>query len=293
MTTWSRGAVVGLAVLVGCRDRRPAAEPAPTVTVDASACSLLTYAMAIEVPEASGAAWLPDRARLLVVSDSGHDGAYVEVDAAGAIVGHGQLPLGDGGDDVEGLALDGERVWGLASSGWLRAWRRTDDGYHLDVSYALDDTCKARSVNCGANYEGLCLSPRTLADGCDGYAASKQAGALVCVRRAGDRYTLDATRRYPITSGGRLADCAIADDGTVWTGDNGFGLSEVRQWAIAADGATLIGRARLGVGFPEVLAFGPDHTVYRLSDLGGAPSLASAFRCPAGLPKAGPADADG
>jgi sugar lactone lactonase YvrE len=128
--------------------------------------------------------------------------------------------------------------------------------------------------------------------------ASKQtSGALVCVvRRDGrlDRFT--PRRRAPLSDHlepERLADCAIADDGTVWTGDNGFGLGEVRQWAITADGATLLGRARLGVGFPEVLAFGPDHAVYRLSDLGGAPSLATAFRCPSGLPKAGPADADG
>jgi len=285
--------LVVLLALAGCRDRRPATEPAPAVTDAATACATLPYAMAIEVPEASGAVWLADRARLLIISDSGHDGTYVEVDAAGAIVGHGQLPLGEGGDDVEGLALDGDRIWGLASSGWMRAWRRAADGYQLDAAFALDETCQARSVNCGANYEGLCLSPRPLADGCDGYAASKQTGALVCVRRAGDRFTLDAARRYPITSSGRLADCAIADDGTVWTGDNGFGLGEVRQWAITADGATLLGRARLGVGFPEVLAFGPDHAVYRLSDLGGAPSLATAFRCPTGLPKAGPADADG
>ena len=111
----------------------------------------------------------------------------------------------------------------------------------------------------------------------------------------------DAALDAPSLDAGKDAACASSFgdaltaafgrvDGTVWTGDNGFGLGAVRQWAIGADGPTLVGQARLGMGFPEVLAFGPDHTLYRFSDLGGAPSLAVAFRCPARLPKAGPAD---
>ncbi|MBK9034418.1 MAG: hypothetical protein IPL61_24650 [Myxococcales bacterium] len=289
-------AVAIVSVATGaCRDRRPGAEPAETAPPPPAAgeCVALPYQNELDVPEASGAAWLAGPGRLLVVADSGHDGEYIEVDAAGAIEARGQLPLGTAGDDLEGLALDGDRVWGLTSAGWLRAWRRTDAGYTLEVSYALDDACPPTSVNCGANFEGLCLAPRPLADGCDGYAASKQAGRLVCLHRQGDRYALDRARGYDVSGSGKLADCAIAADGTVWTGDNGFGLGAVRQWAIGADGPTLVGATRLGIGFPEVLAFGPDHAVYRFSDLGGSPSLAAAFQCPTGLPKAGPGDAGG
>ena len=285
------GAIVALAlVAAACRGRRPHSDAATATTpaiVDGE-CGPITYPDQLPVPEASGAAWLPDRARLLVVSDSGNDGAYVEVDAAGEVQARGRLPLGTSGDDVEGLALDGDRIWGLTSSGQLLAWQRSADGYTLVDGGPLDATCGPTTVNCGANYEGLCLSPTPLADGCDGYAAAKATGALVCLHRDGRGWKLAADRAYPVTGKGKLADCAIAADGTVWTGDNGFGLSAVRQWAIGADGATLIGKAALGIGFPEVLAFGPEHTVYRFSDLGGAPSLSLAFRCPHGLPKAGP-----
>ena len=100
---------------------------------------------------------------------------------------------------------------------------------------------------------------------------------------------LDPTRGFAVSGPAQLADCAIAEDGSVWTGDNAFGLMRVRRWTIGANGATVVGEDRLGLGFPEVLALGPDGVVYRFSDLGGAPSLATALRCPGGLPKAGPA----
>ncbi|MBP8805051.1 MAG: hypothetical protein KBG48_01900 [Kofleriaceae bacterium] len=264
----------------------PAATPSPG---SSSACAAAPFAAEVPVAEASGAAWLPTVERLLIVADSGHRGAFVEVDRVGAVVARGQLPLGDGGDDLEGLALDGDRVWGVTSSGWAGAWRRGPDGYALVDAVALDPRCPSASVNCGDNYEGLCLASAPLADGCDGYLAAKTSGALVCVVRRDGRLALAPERRHVVAKPERLADCAIASDGTVWTGDNGFGLAAVRQWAIGADGARLIGESALGLGFPEVLALGPDATVYRLSDLGGAPSLALAFRCPGGLPKAGPA----
>ena len=288
-----RPALAAAVAVAGCHDRRADSAPPAVAAATGGDCVATTYPTELDVPEASGAAWLPDAQRLLVVADSGHDGTYVEVDAAGAIVGRGRLPLGDAGDDVEGLARDGDQVWGLTSSGWMMAWRRAGDGYGLTAAFALDDTCGRTTVNCGANYEGLCLAPRPLADGCDGYAAAKATGELVCLHRGGPGFVLDRGKRYHVTGGGRLADCAIADDGTVWTGDNGFGLAQARQLAVGPDGARLLGEAHLGLGFPEVLAFGPDHVVYRFSDLGGSPSLATAFRCPAGLPKAGPDPAGG
>jgi hypothetical protein len=278
--------------MIGCRDRRTVTDrPPATAADDERECTGRDYASDIAVPEASGAVWLANPGRLLVVSDSGNDGDYVEVDDRGIVVARGRLPLGDAGDDLEGLSLDGDQIWAVSSGGWMRGWRRTASGYQLSTpAYPIDSssTCAARSVNCGDNFEGLCLSPQPLADGCDGYVAAKTTGALLCLRRDGGQYVIDRSHTYPITDSGKLADCAIADDQTVWTGDNGFALGAVRQWRIAANGATLLGMTRLGLGFPEVLAFGPDHTVYRFSDLGGSPSLSVAFHCPARLPKSGP-----
>lgn len=283
------------AALTACRDRRAVEQHAaePPSPSPASACAALEYAATIDVPEASGAAWLPADSVLLVVSDSGNQGAYVELDGRGAIVRRGELPLGGAGEDVEGLARVGDRIWGLTSGGWMLAWQRVGDGFLVAVpAFPIDPAapCAAASVNCGANYEGVCLAPRPLADGCDGYAASKTSGRLVCLVRDGERYRLDPARGFAVAEPAQLADCAIADDGAVWTGDNGFGMAMVRRWVVGADGATLAGAAALGVGFPEVLAFGPDGVVYRLSDLGRAPSLALAYRC-GELPKAGPAPA--
>jgi len=264
--------------------------PAPTAASATGGCTALPYAGEVDLPEASGAAWMGDA--LVVISDSGNHGRYLELDGAGTIIGRGQLPLGGAGDDLEGLAADGDTLWGLTSGGWMRGWQRDGVGWRLAVdAYAIDPTsrCQPGSVNCGANFEGVCLSPRPLADGCDGYAAAKSSGTMFCLHRADGRFTLDATRGFRAAAPEQLADCAIAEDGAVWTGDNGFGLMMVRRWTVDAEGAHLTGAEHLGLGFPEVLAFGPAHAVYRFSDLGGSPSLALAFSCPTGLPKAGPA----
>lgn len=284
------GLVAALALL-GCRDRRTAGEQRPATPATSDGCAAIAYQLSIELPEASAAAWLPDDGVLLVVSDSGNHGQYVELDSTGATVRGGTLPLGNAGDDTEGLARVGDTVWGLTSGGWMRGWRRDGQQWRLAIdAFAIDPTsrCDPQSTNCGANFEGLCLAAHPLASGCDGYAASKTDGQLVCLRRDGDRYLVDPARSFAVGTSGQVADCAIADDGSVWTGDNGFGLMMVRRWTVDAHGATLAGAQRLGLGFPEVLAFGPDHVVYRFSDLGGAPSLTTGFRCPAGLPKAGP-----
>lgn len=289
----------GALALVACRDRRTAGE---SRAVESGAgqpadgpCVAIDYASQIDLAEASAAAWLPDPGVLLVVSDSGNRGSFAELDGRGAIVRRGSLPLGGAGDDVEGLSLVGDTLWGLTSGGWMRGWRRDGDAWKLAVdAFALDPArpCAPDSVNCGDNFEGLCLADHPLASGCDGYALAKASGQLLCVRKDGAGYTLDRTRGFRVGGPGQVADCAIAADGSVWTGDNGFGFMMVRSWAPEpGGGGTLTGAQRLGLGFPEVLAFGPDHTVYRFSDLGGAPSLTTAFRCPAGLPKAGPDDA--
>ncbi len=280
---------------------------APPSTAD---CERLPFATSIPVPEASGAAWLHggDGAGdvVIVIGDSGHGGAYVEIDATtGALLRRGNLPLGEGaGDDVEGLATDGQRLWGLTSAGWLRAWEREGDHFRLVLGpYSVErrGPCKFDDVNCGHDFEGLCLRPAGTVDGqgCVGFAASRAESALFCLTAAtvppegagpgvGPWLTLAVregkSKPHPgpeLTGKRALADCAIAGDGAVWTGDNLLGGAMVRRLdAPSWQGA-------LGVGFPEAMALAPDGVVYRFSDAGGSPSLAARYRCPAA--KAGPA----
>ena len=275
------------------------------------ACQRLPFATAIPVAEASGSVWLRGVGdagdSVIVVGDSGRAGAYVELSAEdGHVLRQAALPLGDGaGDDLEGLATDGQRLWGLTSAGWIRAWERDGAGFRLVLGpYSIErkPPCKPDSVNCGHDFEGLCLRPAGTvgADGCAGYAAAKAEGALYCLtveeepvdddgKGAGPRLVLAvrdghrSPRPLPaITSKGALADCAIASDGAVWTGDNMFGSATVRRLDAPA------WQGSLGDGFPEAMALGPGGVIYRFSDASGAPSLAGRFRCQA-AGDAGPA----
>lgn len=160
-----------------------------------SACTELPFAASTPVPEASGAAWmeLGGKPALLVVSDSGNHGAYAIIDAdTGDTKEQGQLPLGKGaGEDIEGLAAQGDRFYGITSSGWIRVWKRDGAGFQLvDGPYPLGPVdlpaksasggnkppegdgmvCDGNSTNCGRNYEGLCLVPRGPKDGIESAA---------------------------------------------------------------------------------------------------------------------------
>jgi hypothetical protein len=256
------------------------------------------------VPEASGAAWLTidGKAELVVVGDSGNHGAYGIIDPeTGATLETGALPLGDGAsDDLEGLAARGDQIVGLTSSGWIRVWRRHGKGFELvDGPYPLGpvdlpDTknndraprgdgmvCNGRVVNCGRNYEGLCLPPVPRPGAaCLGFAASKADGHLYCLTEQAKRLVVHHERAIAITRPGALADCAFSDDDTLWVGNNVFDLSNVYQVTHWEDPASAqISRVGpFGVGFPEVIAARGD-TLYRMSDLGGAPSLMARYRC--------------
>lgn len=300
-------APVALAALVlACQaEGRPLAaraEPAPAATLPAAqpaaaTCQPVPFAESLPIAEASGAVWLEvDGARvLLVVADSGHRGEYLLVDArTGAVRERGRLPLGAPGDDLEGLAVRGERVWGLTSSGWLRAWARRGQGFELVAgptpigpptgrgAHQPAMSCDLERVNCGRNFEGLCLERTPRAedrDGCVGMAASKADGRLYCVVERGGNLEIDAARRLDVTGGNRLGDCAIEGE-VLWVGSNMLELNRVRRvrgWRTPAT-AKVEDLGTLGAGSGEVLAVA-DAEVFRLSDLQGAPSLASKFRC--------------
>jgi hypothetical protein len=290
----------------GAADPWAAGQPA-AATSDAAPgeCTSLPFAESTPVPEASGAAWLTvnGRAVLVVVGDSGNHGAYGLVDPdTGATLESGLLPLGEAGDDLEGVATQGDQVFGLTSSGWMRQWRRAPAGGGFELVGAaypigpvdLPDThnddkppksdgmvCGARAGNCGRNYEGLCLAPTAVAPGaCQGFAAAKADGHLYCLTADHGKFVVDRTRAIAVAKPGALADCAFAPDGSLWAGDNLFDLGRiyrVRGWQDPAK-AEVEPLGVLSVGFPEVIAVRGD-IVYRMSDLGRAPSLMARYRC--------------
>src|SRR5207248_1134938 len=144
---------------------------------------------------------------LVVMGDSGQHGAYGLIDPDdGTTREQGKLPLGDTSDDLEGLATRGDLVYGLTSAGWVYAWKRDGAGFALaDGPYALGPVdlpdkaphhgfgdvppasdgmvCGAHGVNCGRDYEGLCLTDTAgfVAAKADGhlYALTTEAGKLV------------------------------------------------------------------------------------------------------------------
>lgn len=264
----------------------------------------LPFALTTPVPEASGAAWLEldGKPALLVVSDSGNHGAYVIVDAeTGATLESGALPLStEASDDIEGLAARGGEFYGLTSSGWIRVWRRRGKGFELvGKPYPLgpvdlpDDkhdhhppkgdgmVCAGPVINCGRNYEGLCLAPRPPKDACVGFAASKADGHLYCLTDEAGKLVVHRDRSIDVARPGVLADCAFGDDGTLWVGNNLFDLGNVYRVAHWDDPshASLTRVGALAVGFPEGIA-ARGNVVYRFSDMGRAPSLMARFRCP-------------
>jgi outer membrane protein assembly factor BamB len=282
----------------------PWADPAPS-SMSPAGCAQLAFAESTPVPEASGAAWLTldGKPVLLVVGDSGNHGAYGLIDPdTGATLETGALPLStEAGDDLEGLAVRGDQIYGLTSSGWMRVWQRkaTGEGFDLrEPPYPLGPVdlpdrknnnrapegdgmvCNAHVANCGRNYEGLCLAPAPKTARCIGFAASKADGHLYCLTDEAGKLVVHHDRAIEITRPGALADCAFADDGTLWVGSNMFDLGHVyrvAQWDDPARAKVeLVGS--LGVGFPEAIAARGD-VVYRLSDMGGSPSLMARYRC--------------
>lgn len=270
-----------------------------------SPCQQLPFADASTVPEASGAAWLPvsGKLQLVVISDSGNSGAYAVVDPeTGETTESGRLPLGAAGDDIEGASAWNDQLATVSSSGWMRIYKRDDaargwvmvgeayplgevnlpdksDGNHPPQGDGM--VCGAKATNCGRNYEGLCLVDAAHRNGaCVGFAAAKADGKLYCLTEEGGKLVAQHDRAIAITRPGALADCAFADDGSLWAGSNLFDLGNVYAvtgWDNPATAkATVL--APIGVGFPETLAVRGD-VFYRMSDTGGSPSLMSKYRC--------------
>ena len=300
-----------LAIAVAC-DSKPQLPAAPAgsavVAADARAvaCADLPFEASTPLPEASGAAWLDvdGKPALLVVSDSGNRGKYAVVDAeSGATLEQGALPLGDGGDDFEGIAARGGRFHVISSPGFVRSYTRVAGGFELaDAPYPLGPidiedkgggmgdkppkgngmVCGAKQTNCGRNYEGICLAPDGAAGRCVGFVASKADGHLYCLVDEAGKLVAKYPHSIRIARPGVVGDCAFSNDGKLYVGSNLFDASNVYRvdgWQ-APEAATVTRVGALGVGFPETLAVRRD-VFYRMSDTGVAPSLMRKLRCPA------------
>ena len=288
------------------KDKAPAPVPAvaSATPIDAPAekCTKLPFAESTPVPEASGAAWLPidGKLALVVISDSGNDGQYAIVDPdTGATREEGKLPPGGAGEDLEGVATRGGKLVAVTSPGWIRTWERSAKGFTLvDGPYALGPidlekktdgnrppegtgmVCDAKLTNCGRNYEGLCLAPEPVSGACVGFVASKADGHLYCLVDDKGRLAVRHEGSIAITKPGALADCAFAEDGTLFAGSNLFDLSTVYRvdgWQTPST-AKVSTVEQIGIGFPETIAARGD-VIYRMSDTGGGPSLMAKFRC--------------
>ncbi len=291
-----RSIVLATLVLVGCgkRDDRktPASSPAVPAAAQGSAvaCEPLPFESTTPVPEASGAAWLDidGQLSLVVIADSGHEGMFGILDPeTGVTRTTGKLPLGSGAsDDLEGAAARNGRLVALTSSGFIREWEWKAGAFALVAGpYPIggaDIVCETKS-NCGKNYEGLAIAPAPLG-GCVGYACSKDTGKAYCLRDDNGKLTVTGASIAIADKSGMLADCAFDEHGTLYAGNNLFGLAATVRITNLDDPAHAVSTqlGPLGTGFPETVAARGD-TVYRMSDMGGnGPSLMLKFRCTAG-----------
>ena len=296
--------LVACAALVACgKGASPpapgsAAPPAPAPAAQGSAawtCDPQPFEASTPLPEASGAALLDGK--LVSVGDSGQHGAYAIIDPdSGKTLEQGKLPLGDppdASDDLEGLSiLDGKLV-AISSAGWIRVYTRTEHGFSLaqgpyalgpidlPVKGGLGDkppkgdgmVCPVQGTNCGRNYEGICLGS---SGSCAGYALSKADGHLYCLTLEQGQLVVHRDGAIKVGRPGTPADCAIADDGSIWVGHNVFAFNNITR----VDHGVLTEIQGAGIGFSEAIAV-RGNSVWRLSDSGGAPSLMAKFRCAA------------
>jgi len=302
-----------LGILVAC-ESKPAvpsssgSATAPEAAAPAIECKDLPFAQSTPVPEASGAAWLDvdGKPALFVISDSGNKGKYSLVDAdTGATLEEGVLPLGaEGRDDLEGIATRGGLFHVISSPGWIRVYKRAEKSFELvDGPYALgpiditDDkgggmgdkppkgsgmVCVEKVVNCGRNYEGICLAPEPVDSKarCIGFAASKADGHLYCLIEEQGHLVVQYRSAIRIARPGVVADCAFSPEGQLYVGSNLFDAGSVYRvdnWQDPAE-AKVSPVGALSIGFPETLAVKGD-VFYRMSDTGAAPSMMRKSSC--------------
>lgn len=255
-----------------------------------------TFPGVLAVPEASAAAEVELTAgvrELLVLSDSGRGGAGILLALGGGGGSRGiTLPMDQPAiDDNEGIAWRGGALYALTSSGAVRRFvpdgqgglTRDQDVYRLGAAPA--SCADLAAVNCGRNYEGLCLRSGPSANPCAGYAASKAEGKLYCVGIDAGGRLFARTDVPPLAlsfPADQLSDCAFgaaggpAADVLVVT-TNVFGLS--RSYRVdETTGATtrLPSSSLLNV---EAAAIDRDGALYVFDDNSQSQSTAAKTSC--------------
>lgn len=185
------------------------------------------FASSWPVSEASAAAEVeidPGGTReLAVVSDSDNDGEMLLISlSAPREPRHLKLALDDDvSDDVEGMAWRERALYTLTSSGAVQRFvpdkkgGLTRDGAPYPIAAPPLSCPRLADVNCGKNYEGLCLRGASIAARCAGYAASKTDNALYCVVIEGNKLRID-TVKPPLKlalPARALSDCAFGTEG--------------------------------------------------------------------------------
>ncbi|HEX7665725.1 MAG TPA: hypothetical protein VF407_14465 [Polyangiaceae bacterium] len=252
----------------------------------------------LKIPEASGAAEVelsPGVREILVVSDSGDHGAAIAWKIPDGPVRALTLPLDENAanDDLEGIAWQGGHLFTLTSSGAVRRFSPDGKGglARDGAAYPLGDppaACKdLQKVNCGRNYEGLCLR-ETNAQGvkprCAGYAASKKEGALYCVVEQDNKLAIDTVRKPIVLAIDKdaLSDCAFGTFGgpaqntlVVTTNVHGGSASYVVDEATGALSTLDVGSTPSN----EAITIDRDGTMYQFMDDNGDESLALKTTC--------------
>jgi hypothetical protein len=275
-------------------------------------CEQSDYPSTVAVAEASGAARIMMHGApvLVVIADSGNRGAYAAIDVAtGALRQNGQLPLGATSDDLEGATtLDGDLL-AVTSAGWTYRWHFDDNSNAfvlvavptplatVDPNIPLDGglgdkvppagagmVCGAQGVNCGRNFEGICLAPQPSATpgACIGLAVAKADGRLYCITRNGNSLHVEQDRSFALGNPGALADCMIDEQNRAWIGANSYSVGRVfvlTDWANVPTAPSITTLDAVTVGFPEAI-YAADGAVLRFDDNGRpGPSLMAKFTC--------------
>lgn len=246
-------------------------------------CEPLQAGEPLPIAEASGAEFVNvgGESRLLVVSDSGHGGQFVLYQPQSGQLTSGALPVDDGAsDDLEGVAADAlGTVYAITSSGYVRHWRFTAEGTALaeTLSYPLSDfggdleSCTPFGINCGKNFEGLCLSRLPLDNGCSGYAVSKAEGALYCVT-GGNGTPLGINPGVDplyVAPENQLSGCALSGNefNTLYVALNIYGGSDVLRVTFDANGSGDWQKLGLFAGInPEAIAVDDAGVIWVIND---------------------------
>lgn len=273
----------------------PLPTPPPPIATSAVKCAAdPAFPGSLAIPEASGAAEVeltPGVRELLVISDSGHDGAVLLWKIPAGPPRFLKLVLdASASDDLEGVAWRDHHLFTLTSSGAVRRFSPDGKGglARDGAAYAVGPqpfSCSPlTSGNCGKNYEGLCLRAPGGSERCAGYAASKKEGALYCLIFRGEKLEIDALKP-PIKLGlekTALSDCAFGAAGgpgekTLIVTTNIFGGSSSYVVDETTGTRTLLDVPVLPTN--EGVAIDKDGAFYQVMDANNDVSLSSRMTC--------------